>query len=37
VTASGGVPPTVPTLSFPMLALLGGALAGAAIFVIKRS
>jgi len=37
VTASGGVPPTVPTLSFPMLALLGLALAGAAIFVIKRS
>lgn len=29
-------PPTVPTLSFPMLTLLALALAGAALFLIKR-
>jgi hypothetical protein len=32
----GGPPPTVPTLSFPMLALLALALAGTALFLIKR-
>jgi hypothetical protein len=31
-----GTAPTVPTLSFPMLALLGLALAAAAQFLIKR-
>lgn len=32
-----GPAPTVPTLSFPMLALLGLALAGAAMFLIRRA
>ncbi len=32
-----GPAPTVPTLSFPMLALLGMALAGAALFLMKRT
>jgi hypothetical protein len=32
----GGPPPAVPLLSFPMLALLAMALAGAALFQIKR-
>jgi len=35
-TIPQGAPADVPTLSFPMLALLGLALAGAAMFVIKR-
>ncbi len=33
---SGAPAPAVPTLSFPMLALLGLALAGAAVFLIRR-
>lgn len=36
-TGGGGPVPPVPMLTFPMLALLGLALAGAAIFLIKRS
>jgi hypothetical protein len=35
-TPVSGPAPTVPTLSFPMLALLGLALAGAAVFLIRR-
>jgi hypothetical protein len=30
-------PPTVPTLSFPMLALLGLLLAGAGFYVMQRN
>lgn len=36
-TPVAGPAPTVPTLSFPMLALLGLALAGAAMFLIRRA
>ena len=36
-TTSLAAPPTVPTLSFPMLALLGLALGGAALFLIRRA
>lgn len=35
-TAPGGPPANVPTLSFPMLALLGLALATTAVFLLKR-
>jgi hypothetical protein len=36
-TLSEGPPPTVPTLSFPMLALLGLLLAGAGFYVMQRN
>jgi hypothetical protein len=35
-TPSGGPPPSVPTLSFPMMALLGIILAGAGLFLARR-
>ncbi|HEX9688196.1 MAG TPA: hypothetical protein VGB47_03880 [Thermoanaerobaculia bacterium] len=35
-TVSAGPPAVVPTLSFPMLAVLGLSLAAAALFLIRR-